>query len=279
MSRRTDALAVAHVRQAVQAALELGARREPARHPKPRGLSTGLEALDRSLDGLQPGALYVVGGASGMGKTSLLLGITLALTARGTGVLYVSANETGAALASVALAQLAGARTKAAAELARRPLWFCDAWPASVPELEQVVAKVARRKPLGLVVLEPFDAVVDAGRDAWDRERTAALALRRLAQRRQLALVTTVALQPGWRAFEDRRPVLVDLRGQGMLARIADVVLLLHRDAYYAADQAGPKHVAEIIVAKNRLGPGHGTRYVEYDASRKRFGDLEPAAR
>jgi replicative DNA helicase len=53
------------------------------------------------------------------------------------------------------------------------------------------------------------------------------------------------------------RPMLSDLRDSGSIEQDADVVMFLHREAYYKRNDpdAQPDNIAEVIVAKQRNGP------------------------
>ena len=53
------------------------------------------------------------------------------------------------------------------------------------------------------------------------------------------------------------RPMLSDLRDSGSIEQDADVVMFLHREAYYHRNDqnAVPDNIAEVIVAKQRNGP------------------------
>ena len=53
---------------------------------------------------------------------------------------------------------------------------------------------------------------------------------------------------------QDKRPVLSDLRDSGSIEQDADVVLFLHRAAYYDRDST-EKNLGEVIIAKQRNGP------------------------
>jgi len=72
--------------------------------------------------------------------------------------------------------------------------------------------------------------------------------------------VPLVALAQLSRANEKRgagglKPMLSDLRDSGSIEQDADVVMFLHRDAYYNRDAENPDNTAEVIVAKQRNGP------------------------
>src|SRR5262249_32783107 len=97
---------------------------------------------------------------------------------------------------------------------------------------------------------------------------------------------------------EDKRPQLADLRESGTIEQDADVVSFIYREAYYL-DKAQPqqrpdeapdkfaeraerwqtridqvRHVAELILAKQRHGPT-GTVPLYFDGMYTRFGDLD----
>ena len=83
--------------------------------------------------------------------------------------------------------------------------------------------------------------------------------LKAIAQELKVPLVACAQLS---RANEKRggnslRPMLSDLRDSGSIEQDADVVMFLHREAYYKRNDpdAQPDNIAEVIVAKQRNGP------------------------
>ena len=80
--------------------------------------------------------------------------------------------------------------------------------------------------------------------------------LKAIAQELKVPLVACAQLS---RANEKRgagsfRPMLSDLRDSGSIEQDADVVMFLHREAYY--DQTSEEtNTAEVIIAKQRNGP------------------------
>jgi len=89
--------------------------------------------------------------------------------------------------------------------------------------------------------------------------------------------VPVVALSQLSRASErrsdDKRPMLSDLRESGSIEQDADVVMFIHRDAYYNRDEEmadADRAKSEIIIAKQRNGPT-GPTHLNFLSSITRF--------
>ncbi|MBR6754144.1 MAG: DnaB-like helicase C-terminal domain-containing protein, partial [Clostridia bacterium] len=81
--------------------------------------------------------------------------------------------------------------------------------------------------------------------------------LKAIAQELKVPLIALAQLS---RANEKRggsgiKPMLSDLRDSGSIEQDADVVMFLHRAAYYNREDPQPDNTAEVIVAKQRNGP------------------------
>jgi replicative DNA helicase len=91
--------------------------------------------------------------------------------------------------------------------------------------------------------------------------------------------VPVVALSQLSRASErrgdDKRPMLSDLRESGSIEQDADVVMFIHREAYYNRDEemsASDRAKSEIIISKQRNGPT-GTIHLNFISSQTRFSN------
>ena len=78
------------------------------------------------------------------------------------------------------------------------------------------------------------------------------MSLKRAAMQLKKPLFVLHQLSRDLKERKDKRPLLSDLRGSGQLEQDADMVLFVHRPAYY--DLSLDKSELEIIVAKNRHG-------------------------
>lgn len=234
-----------------------------------KGISTGFPSLDRATGGVQPGTLWVVGGATSMGKSVFGAGLGRNIAAQGFGVgeihLEMDATQIGLR-ASTALAfdqshkadnpyyltaqrgelteaqqaKLVGA-SKAAASL---PIYTDARAGRSLSQIEAAARRLFRKmrregvKPGALIIdHEGLIAPEPGSRFPSQLERANARSEALLAMAKRLG-VAVIALsqitKEGSRADGDERlPQSTDLNYGSALSQAATVVILLHRKAYY----------------------------------------------
>jgi len=169
--------------------------------------------------------------------------------------------------------------TSAAAELSKIPLWIDDTPALTLLDLRAKIrrlqaeigrgdAHVPARK-LGLVAID-YLQLMQGRRDAGSREQEISELSRGLKQLAKEMSVPVIALSQLNRAVEtrntkDKRPQLSDLRESGAIEQDADAIMFIYRDFYYFKENADKRHIAEIIVAKQRNGPtgSFETRFTE----------------
>jgi replicative DNA helicase len=169
--------------------------------------------------------------------------------------------------------------TSAAAELSKLPLWIDDTPALTLLDLRAKIrrlqaeigrgdAHVPARK-LGLVAID-YLQLMQGRRDAGSREQEISELSRGLKQLAKEMSVPVLALSQLNRAVEtrttkDKRPQLSDLRESGAIEQDADAIMFIYRDFYYFKENADKRHIAEIIVAKQRNGPtgSFETRFTE----------------
>ena len=241
---------------------------------EPPGLSTGLSAVDRKINGLNKSDLLLLAARPGMGKTSMALNVALsAAKSSGKTVAIFSLEMSKEQLVTRLLANEGLIEnTRLSTGNLRESDWEKIAQAASVLNqtniriddnplltVADMNAKCRRLENLGLVVIDYLQLMTSAGGKGYSGEnRQQAVAdisrmLKIMAKELQVPVLCLSQLSRANEKREDKRPMLSDLRESGAIEQDADIVLFLYRDDYYNEDSE--KHnIAECIVAKNRHG-------------------------
>ena len=232
---------------------------------------TGWGHIDRATGGMRPGELWIVAGRPAMGKSVFAMQAAMSAALGGksahVATLEMTAEETMRRMLS-AESRLPYAKVRNAGELQD------EDWPRmsdatarlagarlslddTAYGLDEICARIRQR-----AMSDGLDlAVIDyLGYIALPKADTFALSvqegtrtLKRLAKELQIPVLLVAQLNREVGSRASHRPVLTDLRDSGAIEQDADVVILLHRDDYYAPEcpTAG---FAEAIIAKQRNG-------------------------
>ncbi|HEY8415340.1 MAG TPA: replicative DNA helicase, partial [Thermaerobacter sp.] len=256
----------------------------------PDTIRTGFRDLDALTGGLQRGALSILAARPSMGKS--LLAQQIAANVSRTGyVLFFTAEMGKSELADRMISQWTGIdlvriRTKRLTppewETTRKVLeskrvgwcWVDDQTDITTREIRARARRLAAQQPLDLIVVDYLQYLADQPERGESRNDLIGRMTRRLkALARELncamLLLSQLSRAPEKRAT--RRPELADLRDSGNIEQDADLVLLLHRPAYY--DPEDRPGIAEVLIAKQRNGPT-GMVELQFDQIRG-FRDLE----
>ena len=241
---------------------------------EPPGLSTGLSAVDRKINGLNKSDLLLLAARPGMGKTSMALNVALsAAKSSGKTVAIFSLEMSKEQLVTRLLANEGLIEnTRLATGNLRESDWEKIAQAASVLNqtniriddnplltVADMNAKCRRIDSLGLVVIDYLQLMTSAGGKGYSGEnRQQAVAdisrmLKIMAKELQVPVLCLSQLSRANEKREDKRPMLSDLRESGAIEQDADIVMFLYRDDYYNEDSE-KRNIAECIVAKNRHG-------------------------
>ena len=241
---------------------------------EPPGLSTGLSAVDRKINGLNKSDLLLLAARPGMGKTSMALNIALAAAkASGKTVAIFSLEMSKEQLVTRLLANEGLIEnTRLSTGNLRESDWMKIMQASSVLNetdiriddnpcvtVAEMNAKCRRLENLGLVVIDYLQLMTSAGGKGYSGEnRQQAVAdisrmLKIMAKELQVPVLCLSQLSRANEKREDKRPMLSDLRESGAIEQDADIVMFLYRDDYYNEDSE-KRNIAECIVAKNRHG-------------------------
>lgn len=217
------------------------------------GLATGFAGIDHATGGLQPGALWILGAATSIGKSALAHSIARHVATRGTGVLIVSAEMNCESVANRLLAAESGigamrlrtgnlhqedliARCAARENIASWKLAILDR-ASTIPDVS-IRAKMLTAKwgqAPGLIVLDYLQLLTPCRGDnraqeisgiVWDCKR---MAMELGCAVLLLSQLNRVGARPGVQGDEGTPPTLFDLKESGDTENHADVVILLHR--------------------------------------------------
>lgn len=240
--------------------------------------------LDELIVGLMPGKMYVIGGRPGDGKT--IMGLQLARAMCATGNVALTTMEmqqdeiTQRLIASMADVDYGAlVRHQLTAEewdrvrvarprIANMPLFVDDRSDMTITKIKAFARSVARKGPLGGVVVDYLQLISGTGQRQTRYEIVSEVArqLKNMAKELGCPVVALSQLGRGDSGGRGkggvREPILSDLKESGEIEQAADVVMLLHRPL----DEGGKVgNDLMLIVAKNRSGRT-GVRWLRWEA-------------
>lgn len=242
---------------------------------------TGWADLDKHLPmgGLAPGALIILAGRTGAGKTMMSSALASQIAFAGKGVVYFSLEVPSREIAARVVCSrlrsrgpsygdvLSGRITPDDLEgfmLASRdidgvPLEIEDAPAMGIQDINLASRKVAQKlersgSSLGLIIVDHAQIVKPTTRYQGNRVGElgeVANAAKVMAKQLGCAVVLCSQLNRGVEGREDKRPQLSDLRASGEVEEAADAVLMLYREAYYLA--RSPEYLAGDPTAHDKM--------------------------
>ncbi len=269
------------------------------------GLSTGYARLDTMINGMKSGELFVIAARPSMGKTSFLLNIVehLVLDLKKP-VLTFSCEMPSVQLVERLLYARSGVSKQkllqqgslspddmkrikqATRELLNCPLVIDDTAAISISELRAKARRVMRDHPdlcaIGIDYLQLMRSHTKQAQNSREREiAEISGGLKSLAKELKLPIIVLAQLNRGPENRPGKNkgtPMMSDLRESGAIEQDADMIGLLYRSAYYAADDEEREEVgtdANLLLAKNRNGPT-GDVPLTFQAELMRFSTRIP---
>ncbi len=262
------------------------------------GVSTGFPNLDEITSGLQSGEMVIVAARPSMGKTALALNIAENIAMRDVPVGLFSLEMSRQQLVQRLLSSRASvsghsirrnmlsdrdmaAIIQAADDLMKRPLYIDDTPSLSITQLRAKARRLKQSHDIGVVIVD-YLQLMTSGKRAESRQQEVSeisRGVKALARELNIPVLCLSQLNRAAEQREGHRPRMSDLRESGSIEQDADVVAMLHREAYFHLnDQAWmeaneDKHnLAELIIAKQRNGPT-ATVKLTWDNSCTRFHD------
>ncbi|MCG7204134.1 replicative DNA helicase [Streptomyces arenae] len=259
------------------------------RHPR-QAIPSGLAELDALISGFQPGEFIIVGGAPGIGKSTLAIDFARSISLRHARTsllvsLQMSQQEMAMRIMSaegrVALHRMRSTTmededwerlVKVMPSISQAPIYMKDDPLYTFQELVASCEWLSSFKHLQCVLIDSIDIMDFESQNSpaeYERDLTfMARELRKLAKRLDISIVALFQTERPAHRYPVQRPDLHDVPRP--LEKYADTVILLHREDAY--DRESPRAgEADLIVGKNRTGPvgvatvafqGHYARFV-----------------
>lgn len=240
------------------------------------GVPTGFYALDNMLTGLHGGELVLVGARPSMGKTSFAINVLSNAARKGARVAFFSLEMPREQIAMRILCgdsrvNLQSVRkgllrdedwmklARSLAPLAATNIYIDDTSGLTPGQMRSRCRRLMMDHGLDMIMVD-YLQLMGSDKKAESRQVEVSEISRTLKAIARELNVPLVALAQLSRANEKRgagglKPMLSDLRDSGSIEQDADVVMFLHREAYYNRDAENPDNTAEVIIAKQRNGP------------------------
>ena len=262
------------------------------------GVTTGYHALDKLVQGLQPGSMNILGARPGAGKTAFALGI---LTHVGAVVkrpalffsLEMSRQEiTERILASTGRINSTKLRTGDLNEadwnrthdaftfLGGAQIFIDDNPGLTTMDVRARARRIKQQQgDLGIVVIDYLQLMSSRGRYESRQTEVADMSrnLKMLARELETPVLALSQLSRKAEERQEKKPLMSDLRESGSLEQDADIVMFIHRAEMWgqSVDNAS-KGEAEIIVGKNRNGDT-GSAFLNWRPEFTRFDNIAEA--
>lgn len=257
-----------------------------------RRMTTSLADLDHKVFDLQAGAMVVIAGRPGMGKTSLMLQMARHISESYGPVLVASMEMSRGQIGDRLLSMASGVPITRLAErdktddewsqisaatgrIHELPLHIDDKGGQSVSEIRAKAQQIRRRAggKMGGVFIDYLQLMYSEGDNQNERISNITRGLCAMAKTLNCPVVVLSQLNRKVEERPNKRPFMSDLRDSGAIEQDASLILFPYRDEYYNkdSDDAG---TAEIEIAKQRNGPT-GTVRVGWNGGCATFTNLD----
>lgn len=251
----------------------------------------GFTDLDRLFDlGMEPGGLIVPAGRPGMGKSMFLTTIARNVAKQGKSVAFFSLEMSWEQVLLRLVSLEAGVNSKdlrrgltdlyiIEAELEKMRdlrIWIDDTPSVTATQIHSRCRRIQAMYGLDLIMVDYLQLMTTNRRYDNRVNEVSAISngLKSMAKSLDVPVVAAAQLSRAVEQRQNKRPMLSDLRDSGAIEQDADVVMFIYRDEYYNPEDTERPNVAEVNVAKNRMGE---TNQIDlfFNPARSMFANLD----
>lgn len=268
-------------------------RKENLLDGRKTGILTGIDKLDNTLLGLKGGQLVILAARPAMGKTAFALNIARTAAMSGHPTVIFSLEMSGvslsdrmliahgdfnaAAFRKGALTDTEEANLSQSVDcLGELPITVDDTSGLQIQQISSVSKNLQRKGKCELVIIDYLQLVrIKSENRNYSREQEVAETTKfakGMAKSLNVPVVLLSQLSRKCEERQDKTPILSDLRESGSIEQDADIVLMLHRPAYY--DRSEEQGMGIVRVAKNRDGRTGDVKF-HHNKTLTRFTDYD----
>ncbi|SKB05225.1 replicative DNA helicase [Sporosarcina newyorkensis] len=249
------------------------------------GTTTGLDDLDKLLNGFQDGEMTIIGARPSMGKTDTLNHLALHAGWAGHLPIIFSLEMNRKSMITRLIAVSGGYNrlrmrnpyeyfdtkqkdswSRSLGYLGNADVQIDDRSGLSVAQIKararQIIKSNPNKKPIIYIDYLQLIRPDNPREDQTQKIGQISYDLKGMAKEFDCPVVVLSQLSRGVEKRDDKRPIMSDLRDSGNIEQDADVIAFLYREDYYDKETEN-QNLLEIIVAKHRNGPT-GTATVSY---------------
>jgi len=217
------------------------------------GVDTGFRNLNDKTSGFGKGDLVIIAARPAMGKTALVLNMTLKAIERGEGVAFFSLEmpaeqlmlrvlsaKTSIPLQALRVGDLRDEQwtqlAAAVSEVSKQKLFVDDGGYATIHHVRSKLRKLKAQNPeISIAFIDYLQLMSgDGGREGRQQEISEiSRGLKQLARELEMPIVALSQLNRGVESRDNKRPMLSDLRESGAIEQDADIILFVYRDDVY----------------------------------------------
>ena len=265
-------------------------------------IKTGFSNIDEMLCGIPLKSLVILGGKSGMGKTTFAINLALKQSEK-MKVIFFSVEVSDMAIATKAVTQLCSIDHKRlknksmtsyelesldSVDFKKFGFLLEDAAGLTIGRLRSKIKRHCARHDIKAVYVD-FLQIITPEVKSFNREQEISkivIGLKEIAKEFNIVVFALSQLSRGSDSRANHRPILSDLRDSGSVEQLADIVAFVHREEYYVAamkpSELSPefskwqalmnevKGFSKLIIAKNRDGE-IGDLNFKFDGAFSRF--------
>ena len=253
------------------------------------GLSSGFESLDALTNGFREGSLNVLAGRPAMGKSTLALNIASHLSDT-KNVLFFSLEMSQVQLAmkmissytEIALNTVEKGHLNSndeqkwyegLAKVGNKNMTIIDKSGLSMANIFSMSKKLNSERKIDIILIDYLQIMKYNKGNEVSELGNITRELKHLAKLLEIPVIVLSQLSRGVESRENKRPFMSDLRSSGEIEQDADLIMFVYRDDYYH-DDSPDRGLAELIVAKNRMGQS-GFVKCNFEGKYSKFSDQE----